>query len=745
MIRVKIKRKEVLQEALTLETMGLPKILITLIKQDLARREDQVRLALMLKKEPFKADTSFLLKKKLMFNNENFIFKSITKMPRPDPLGRAAIKYAEPHFVTAYSGQFYNTSKLQDPQLPSPYWKGKGVDIDRPLTIVDVKGMRKTFKKFVRKVVEKENEGIAGELNKTIDDSMDEVVMHFYNSMVAQNMGGATLIAFLLEHPTNEKAIEGMDITEAIKFAWDYQNEKEDEDNVVITYDKGLFWYNIGESNCSIEADRMGHCGDDMRGNLYSLRSKRKNQKISDSHVTISYNEFESTVYQIKGKGNCTPDSKYGPYIVDFLKKMEVSSVQEEGEHSSCDFTEFIKYLEQKYPEAEYGSQAQKVEEAVNAINNGNYNTEYIEFSADDISWDIEGYGLRIDAYVRFEVPLPFLNDYEDLDFIEELFEDDHEAIKEKMIDECAFEDYDTYSDTLEVTLRLGIDKPDEEPHLIVGMQLSPYNNDIAQDTDTAEENINNIKYGYTGDDIAQHEETIQKIVYKQFEDVLNPDGRELYQDIINNIEKLRDSYRYFNVEGDEDSIEFSATIPLPIEVKGIPNGAKYSSMPYNKALNKYAKTITGVINLERYTEKIDDLLDIEYEKIMKAIKRQTKIPFPDFEHQEEKDYSQKPFSFNSDMVFPRGILIRKGETQAIKMKMNLEVHNLDNKATILYVMKYVKFLEENMDKIVNKLNFSHGQAVINQAYKRAIIELHSVSSSLEENKKRKINVKIRR
>ena len=43
-------------------------------------------------------------------------------------------------------------------------------------------------------------------------------------------------------------------------------------------------------------------------------------------------------------------------------------------------------------------------------------------------------------------------------------------------------------------------------------------------------------------------------------------------------------------------------------------------------------------------------------------------------------------------MVLPRGFLVRKGETQNVKIKMNLEVHNLDNKATILYVMKYVSF-----------------------------------------------------
>ena len=53
-----------------------------------------------------------MLKKMLMFNNTDFIFKSITKKVT-DPMGRAAIKYAEPHFVTAYSGEFYKTSKLQ--------------------------------------------------------------------------------------------------------------------------------------------------------------------------------------------------------------------------------------------------------------------------------------------------------------------------------------------------------------------------------------------------------------------------------------------------------------------------------------------------------------------------------------------------------------------------------------------------------------------------------------------------------
>ena len=173
--------------------------------------------------------------------------------------------------------------------------------------------MRKTFKKFVRKTIEKENEGIAGELNKTIDDSMDEVVIHFYNSMIAQNMGGATLIAFLLEHPSNEKAIEGMNIAEAIKFAMDYQNEKEDEDKIVIKYDKGLFWYDIGEGSCSIEAERMGHCGDDARGRLYSWRSKRKIKKYlilmlplatMNMKAQFTKSKVKATAHQILNMGH---------------------------------------------------------------------------------------------------------------------------------------------------------------------------------------------------------------------------------------------------------------------------------------------------------------------------------------------------------------------------------------------------------------------------------------------------------
>ena len=729
-----------LQEALDLDSMGIPKILATLIREDLERREDQVRLALMLKNEAFTADTAGKLMSLLSLGGENYIFKSVSDKVT-DPLYRAAAKYTNPHHKIAHGGQYYDVIKGKV-KLPNPWPAPSGVNTDRPLTLTDIKGMRKSFKKFVKRKIE--NEGLAADLNKTIEDSMDELIVDFYNSKIRQNMGGTTLIAYLLDHPTNEKSLDGMDIDEAIKYAFRYEAEKEDPDKIVFEYEKAnMFWYNIGDSSCSIEAERMGHCGDDMRGTLFSLRSKKKNQKISDSHVTISYNDYEDAVYQIKGKGNCTPKPKYGPYVVDFLKRMEVMRVFETGEHSDCDFDPFIEYLEEKYPEAEYGDAAARVEAAVDAINNGNYNDEHLTFYADDIGFDVDRPMLRIDANVGFTIKLDFLKDYPDLDFIQELFEDDQEKIIEDIVDQCDFEDYDTYSDGLQLTW----DTQEELPRLVVSISLTPYDNDRAEDLEQAERAIRDIGMGYTGADIEEHEEKIKKIIYKQFEDVLNPDGRELYQDLIKNIEKLKDSYQYFEVEDVDGFISFEAQISLPLEVKGIPNGGKYSGMPYNRALNYYGGMVTRAINTERYTKKLNDLMDIEYKQIVKDLGRQEKLPFPDYEHEKPQERFDKPYDFKINIKLPSGIEVRRGNTQSPKIILELTISEVDNKKTILYVMNYIKFLEERMPKLIGKLNFSQAQEKINKAHEEAVKELVASKSSrvVGENKKRKINVRIRR
>ena len=105
MIRIKIKRKTILQEAFKLEEMGLPEILVTFIKEDLERREDQVRLALILKNERFTAKTAGALMSLLSLRGDNYIFKALSDKDGKInvPMFRAAARYTNPHYNTAQS------------------------------------------------------------------------------------------------------------------------------------------------------------------------------------------------------------------------------------------------------------------------------------------------------------------------------------------------------------------------------------------------------------------------------------------------------------------------------------------------------------------------------------------------------------------------------------------------------------------------------------------------------------------
>ena len=109
----------------------------------------------------------------------------------------------------------------------------------------------------------------------------------------------------------------------------------------------GYFWYDIGLSNCQIESDRMGHCGTDTEGTLYSLRRSRGEGAITTSHVTISYNEPTKTVFQVKGGGNIVPKRQYWPMVAAFFKHFNVKFSREVGSYSSSDFGPMNKYLQE--------------------------------------------------------------------------------------------------------------------------------------------------------------------------------------------------------------------------------------------------------------------------------------------------------------------------------------------------------------------------------------------------------------
>jgi hypothetical protein len=142
------------------------------------------------------------------------------------------------------------------------------------------------------------------------------------------------LFAWLNSEPTNYEYIKGeADINTAYNTAQEELNNKEDPDNIIHTFDDGSYWYNLQTSNCSVEGERMGHCGGDSRGVLVSLRKKKGKRKASSSYVTMSW--ADEDLYQIKGRSNDAPPNEVWDHIDWFIKNMGITAVHESGEYSN--------------------------------------------------------------------------------------------------------------------------------------------------------------------------------------------------------------------------------------------------------------------------------------------------------------------------------------------------------------------------------------------------------------------------
>jgi hypothetical protein len=132
------------------------------------------------------------------------------------------------------------------------------------------------------------------------------------------------------------------------------EREPEDPQNVVRKYKDGYYWYDIRSDACTLEGQKMGHCGKGMSGgNLYSLRSPSGTRKDPDPHVTIEMTA-DGTIHQVKGKGNDAPVKKYWPYISSFIKNV----LTDEGKPVSGykevktlrGFSEMYDYLQEQNP-----------------------------------------------------------------------------------------------------------------------------------------------------------------------------------------------------------------------------------------------------------------------------------------------------------------------------------------------------------------------------------------------------------
>ena len=178
------------------------------------------------------------------------------------------------------------------------------------------------------------------------------------------------VFALLNLDPTNFEYIKSENIDAASTTAREYIENREEPDQVFHTFDDGSYWYDLQTGGCSVEAARMGHCGEgDYSNTLFSLRKKEKRQKHSKSYVTVEYGEGSDTIYQTKGRANSVPPEETWPHIAWLVDNLGVRNIEETGEHSGEDFSELLEYLQQ-HTNAEVGeSREERVAELQEQLN----------------------------------------------------------------------------------------------------------------------------------------------------------------------------------------------------------------------------------------------------------------------------------------------------------------------------------------------------------------------------------------
>tara|TARA_R110002020_G_scaffold37239_17_gene112602 strand:+ start:34542 stop:38027 length:3486 start_codon:yes stop_codon:yes gene_type:complete len=160
------------------------------------------------------------------------------------------------------------------------------------------------------------------------------------------------LFSWLNDEPTNYELIKGeSNINTAYDTAREELESRQDPENIMHEFEDGSYWYNLNTSNCSVEGERMGHCGSDSRGVLVSLRKRQGKRKAPTSYVTMTWADESydgNTIYQIKGRSNDAPPMETWDHIDWFIKNMGVELVQETGEHSrdAEGIQEMIDYLQ---------------------------------------------------------------------------------------------------------------------------------------------------------------------------------------------------------------------------------------------------------------------------------------------------------------------------------------------------------------------------------------------------------------
>jgi len=225
---------------------------------------------------------------------------------------------------------------------------------------------RKTFMKAVKAL---SKAGLPSEKVEVVKDELQRNMLAQWRTYWGRYN---ELFSWLNDEPTNYEMIKGDDIDNAYNTAMQDLENQEDPEQILHKFEDGSYWYNLQVSNCSVEGERMGHCGSDSRGVLVSLRKRQSKRKASSSYVTMTWDS--DTLYQIKGRSNDAPPMEMWDHIEWFIRNMDISSVQETGEHSNDEegFREMIEYLQPRNRDVNFtgavdeGAMQEAIDEVVN-------------------------------------------------------------------------------------------------------------------------------------------------------------------------------------------------------------------------------------------------------------------------------------------------------------------------------------------------------------------------------------------
>ena len=256
-------------------------------------------------------------------------------------------QHRESHFVARVM-EPYDTSAIRT--TPREMYDDKTVEQNKKIAFVadNIKQAwakpagtwRKTFMKALKAL---SKAGVPSEKVEVVKEYLNEQMLGEWRTYWGRYN---VLFSWLNDEPTNYEMIKGEEISIAYDTAMEDLNNREDPDSIIHTFEDGSYWYNLEVSNCSVEGERMGHCGSDSRGTLVSLRKRQGKRKASSSYVTMTWDG--ETLYQIKGRNNDAPPHEMWDHIEWFIRNMEISSVEETGEHSNDHegFQEMNEYLQ---------------------------------------------------------------------------------------------------------------------------------------------------------------------------------------------------------------------------------------------------------------------------------------------------------------------------------------------------------------------------------------------------------------